>query len=69
MLTVAFAILAVTALLLPALAIYLAIGVLAGPLALLALHRSGVKVDPLRDTPVAVAMWPRVIGQMLHQAA
>ncbi len=58
--------LAVTALLLPWLAGYLAVGIVLGPLLLRTAAREyDVPVDHLRDTPVAIICWPGVLAHML----
>lgn len=61
----AFALLAIAALLLPWIAAYLAVGIVAAPLMLRQLERRrGVRVDHLRDTPVAILAWPGVLAHM-----
>jgi len=60
------AILAVAALLLPWLAGYLGVGIVAGPLLLRHLERHhDVPVDYLRDTPVAILAWVAIVACLL----
>ncbi len=60
------AIVAVAALLLPWLAAYLAVGIVAGPLLLRHVNRAyGVPVDHLRDTPVAIVAWIGMLGHVI----
>lgn len=64
------AIIAVTALLLPWLALYLAVGIVAGPLLLRSLARHhGVPVDHLRDTPVAIVCWIAILARLAVREA
>lgn len=64
------AVLAVTALLLPWLAGYLAIGIVAGPLLLRLVAREyGVSVDHLRDTPVAILCWIGILARLVAAEA
>ncbi|MFZ3481946.1 hypothetical protein [Sphingomonas sp. 3-13AW] len=64
-----FAILAVTALILPALAAYLAVGIVSGPVLLrVAEHTYDVPIDHLRDTPIAIMCWPRVAADIILAA-
>ena len=59
----ATALLAITALLLPWIAGYLALGIILGPILLRVVDRSyGVQVDYLRDTPVAIVAWIGIAG-------
>ena len=57
------AILAVAALLLPWLAGYLGVGIVAGPLLLRHLERRhDIPVDHLRDTPLAIVAWIGIVA-------
>ena len=57
------AILAVAALLLPWLAGYLGVGIVAGPLLLRHLERHhDIPVDHLRDTPLAIVAWIGIVA-------
>jgi hypothetical protein len=60
------AIVAVAALLLPWLAVYLGVGIVAGPLLLRHVNRTyGVPVDTLRDTPVAILCWIGILARIV----
>ena len=60
------AFIAVTALILPWFALYLGVGIVAGPLLLRIAERTyGVPVDHLRDTPVAILCWIGMAGRIL----
>ena len=57
------AIIAIAALLLPWLALYLGVGIVAGPLLLRHLERAhDVPVDHLRDTPFAILTWIGILA-------
>lgn len=61
----AFALLAIAALLLPWLAGYLAVGIVtAAPMLHLLGRRPGMRIDALRDTPVAIVAWPVVMANL-----
>jgi hypothetical protein len=61
------AFIAVTALVLPWFALYLGVGIVAGPVLLRVANRTyGVPVDHLRDTPVAIMCWVGMLARMLH---
>ena len=60
------AIVAVAALLLPSVALYLGIGIVAGPLLLRHVNRAyDVPVDHLRDTPVAIVAWVVILARVV----
>lgn len=61
------AVIAIAALLLPWLALYLGIGIVAGPLLLPHVARTyGIPVDTLRDTPVAILAWVGIVARIVN---